>query len=80
VLAIEVILYILKAACTSPNGEVRESKHEMKPGANSTGPYRRPHGRKQARGSEWSKIYLYAHEARVCRYVKAVDVARRTSE
>jgi hypothetical protein len=44
-LAIEVIFYILKGACTSPNGEVRESKHEMKPGANSTGPCGRPHGR-----------------------------------
>jgi hypothetical protein len=28
----EVILYILKGARASPNGEVRESKHEMKPG------------------------------------------------
>jgi hypothetical protein len=45
VLAIEVTLYILKGACTSPDGEVRESKHEMKPGANNTGPCGRPHGR-----------------------------------
>jgi hypothetical protein len=41
----EVILYILKGARASPTGEVRESKHEMKPGANSTGPCGRPHGR-----------------------------------
>jgi hypothetical protein len=34
VLAIEIILYKLKGACTSPNGEVCESKHEMKPEAN----------------------------------------------
>jgi hypothetical protein len=41
----EVMLYILKGARTGPHGEVRESKHEMKPGANSTGPCGRPHGR-----------------------------------
>jgi len=37
--------YVLKGARTSPNGEVRESKHAVEPGANSTGPCGRPHGR-----------------------------------
>jgi hypothetical protein len=41
----EVILYILEGPRASPNGEVRESIDEMKPGANSTGPCGRPHGR-----------------------------------
>jgi len=37
--------YILNGARTSPKGEVRESKHAVEPGANSTGPCGRPHGR-----------------------------------
>jgi hypothetical protein len=37
--------YVLKGARTSPKGEVRESKHAVEPGANSTGPCGRPHGR-----------------------------------
>jgi hypothetical protein len=37
--------YVLKGARTSPKGEVRESKHEVEPGANRTGPCERPHGR-----------------------------------
>jgi hypothetical protein len=34
--------YVLKRTRTSPNGEVRESKHAVEPGANSTGPCGRP--------------------------------------
>jgi hypothetical protein len=37
--------YVLKGARTSPKGEVRESKHAVEPGANSTGLCGRPHGR-----------------------------------
>jgi hypothetical protein len=37
--------YVLNGARTSPKGEVRESKHAVEPGANSTGPCGRPHGR-----------------------------------
>jgi hypothetical protein len=39
--------YVLNRARTSPKGEVRESKHVVKPGANSVGPCRRPHGRQE---------------------------------
>jgi hypothetical protein len=39
--------YILNGARTSPKGEVRESKHAVEPGANSTGPCGRPHGRQK---------------------------------
>jgi hypothetical protein len=34
--------YVLEGARTSPNGEVRENKHAVEPGANSTGPCGRP--------------------------------------
>jgi hypothetical protein len=34
--------YVLEGARTSLNGEVRESKHTVEPGANSTGPCGRP--------------------------------------
>jgi hypothetical protein len=37
--------YVMDGARTSPKGEVRESKHAVEPGANSTGPCGRPHGR-----------------------------------
>jgi hypothetical protein len=37
--------YVLEGARTSPNGEVRESKHAVEPGANNTGPCGRSHGR-----------------------------------
>jgi hypothetical protein len=39
--------YVLEGARTSPNGEVRESKHAVEPGANNTGPCGRSHGRQQ---------------------------------
>jgi hypothetical protein len=37
--------YVLNGARASPKGEVRESKYAVEPGANSTGPCGRPHGR-----------------------------------
>jgi hypothetical protein len=37
--------YVLEGLRTSPNGEVRESKHAVEPGANNTGPCGRSHGR-----------------------------------
>jgi hypothetical protein len=40
--------YVLMGARTSPKGEVRESKHAVEPGANSTGPCGRPHGRQRS--------------------------------
>jgi hypothetical protein len=40
--------YVLNGGRTSPKGEVRESKHAVEPGANSTGPCGRPHGRQCA--------------------------------
>jgi hypothetical protein len=42
--------YVLNGARTSPKEKVRESKHAVKPRANSTGPCGRPHGR---------QIYLF---------------------
>jgi hypothetical protein len=36
---------VLEGVRTSPNGEVRESKHAVEPGANNTGPCGRSHGR-----------------------------------
>jgi hypothetical protein len=43
--------YVLEGARTSYNGEVRESKHAVEPGANNTGPCGRSHGRHCATGS-----------------------------
>jgi hypothetical protein len=41
--------YVLEGVRTSHNGEVRESKHAVEPGANNTGPCGRSHGRQFSR-------------------------------
>jgi hypothetical protein len=61
--------YVLAGARTSPNWEVRESKHAVEPGANNTGPCRRPHGRQNScfpklvndGGASVSRRYLSSH-------------------
>ena len=62
--------YVLKGARTSPNGEVRESKHAVEPGANSTGPCGRLQGRQDLskrtdvlsiprKGAQRGVMYMY---------------------